>query len=150
MNTPCFPAFRQKLAALGRRTADRPRPASPIDVEAQCKRFLSGRALDPPDDGPRPRRRLFFLSRVFWCFVWQALQPRTSCRAAVREVQAFCETSTRRFDESSSAYCQARLRLPESCLRNALADSAAARPTACPFKACRDGTAPSRSSTAPA
>ena len=125
MNTPCFPAFRQKLAALGRRTADRPRPASPIDVEAQCKRFLSGRALDPPDDGPRPRRRLFFLSRVFWCFVWQALQPRTSCRAAVREVQAFCETSTRRFDESSSAYCQARLRLPESCLRNALADSAA-------------------------
>jgi hypothetical protein len=39
-------------------------------------------------------------------------------------VQAFCETEQRRFDESTSAYCQARGRLPSSCLQQALTDSA--------------------------
>ncbi len=125
MNTPYFPAWRRKLAAVGRRTA-RCRQQSPAEIEAQCRRFLSARALDPPADGKRRRRRMFFLSRIFWCFVWQVLQPRTSCRAVVRQVQAFCETEHRQFDESTSAYCQARSRLPINCLQQALTDSAGA------------------------
>jgi hypothetical protein len=99
---------------------------SPVELEAQCRRYLSGRALTPPAEGKRRRRRVFFLARVFWCFVWQTLQPRTSCRAVVRQVQAFCETPRQRFDESTSAYCQARQRLPLNCLQQALADSARA------------------------
>ena len=55
-----------------------------------------------------------------------SLQPRTSCRAVVRQVQAFCETEHRQFDESTSAYCQARSRPPINCLHQALTDSAAA------------------------
>jgi hypothetical protein len=97
-----------------------------VEIEAQCSPFLSSRTLKAPDDGTRRRRRVFFLSRVFWCFVWQVLQPRTSCRAVVRQVQAFCETEQRRFDESTSAYCQARARLPVGCLQQALSDSATA------------------------
>ena len=123
MNTPCFPVWRRKLAALGRRTTHA-RRQSPVEIETQCGPFLSAHALKPPEDGKRRRRRVFFISRVFWCFVWQVLQPRTSCRAVVRQVQAFCETQHRRFDENSSAYCQARGRLPIACLQQALTDSA--------------------------
>jgi hypothetical protein len=123
MNTPYFPAWRQKLAVM-RLHAARYRRQSPVEIESQCAPFLSGQALTAPKDGKRRRRRIFFLSRVFWCFVWQVLQPRTSCRAVVRQVQAFCETEQRRFDESTSAYCQARGRLPSSCLQQALTDSA--------------------------
>lgn len=123
MHTPYFPVWRRKLAAGGRPTA-LGRRQSPVEIESQCRRFLSDRALTPPPDGKRRRRRVFYLSRVFWCFVWQVLQPRTSCRAVVRQVQAFCETERRSIDESTSAYCQARLRLPQSCLQQALTDSA--------------------------
>lgn len=97
-----------------------------MEIETQCRPFLSHRALQPPADGKRRRRRVFFLSRVFWCFIWQVLQPRTSCRAVVRQVQAFCETERSMFDENTSAYCQARSRLPLVCLQQALTDSAQA------------------------
>lgn len=123
MNTPYFPAWRRKLAAVGRHTT-RARQQSPVELEAQCRPFLSDRSLSAPNDGKRRRRRVFFLSRVFWCFLWQVLQPRTSCRAVVRQVQAFCETERHTLDESSSAYCQARGRLPMACLQQALSDSA--------------------------
>lgn len=125
MNTPYFPVWRRKLAVLGRRTAYA-RQQSPVELESQCHRFLSKQTLQPPTSGRRTRRRVFFLSRVFWCFVWQALQPRTPCRTVVRQVQAFCETERRVFDESTSAYCQARQRLPLGCLQQALTDSAQA------------------------
>jgi len=124
--TPCFPQFRCKLAALGRRKAGRPQPSAPIDIEAQFKRFLPAGAPELPNDGKYRRNRKFPFAMVFWCFIWQVLKPRTSCREVVRQVQAFGETESLRYDESTSAYCQARLRLPESCLRKALADSAAA------------------------
>ena len=125
MNTPYFPVLRRKLAAMGRR-AGKARRESPVDIEAQCGGFLSHRVLTPPADGTRRRHRRFFLSRVFWCFIWQVLQPRTSCRAVVRQVQAFCETDQQHFDESTSAYCQARSRLPLYCLEQALTESAQA------------------------
>jgi hypothetical protein len=125
MTTPYFPSWRRKLAAVGRTTA-RGRQQSPVEIEAQCSPFLSLHALEPPADGKRRRRRVFFLSRVFWCWVWQALQPRTPCRAVVRQVQAFCETEGFTIDESDSAYCQARARVPLGCMQQALSDSAQA------------------------
>jgi hypothetical protein len=124
MYTPFFPVWRRQLAAR-RQTTTRGQPHSPVEMEAQCQRFLAERTLHPPADGQRRRQRIFFLSRVFWCFVWQVLQPRTSCRAVVRQVQAGCETERCTFDESTSAYCQARGRLPIACLQQALIDSSA-------------------------
>jgi hypothetical protein len=120
MNTPYFPAWRRRLAAVKRRCT-RSHTASPVDIEAQCDRFLATGTLKPED---KLRRRVFFLDRVFWCFIWQVLQPHTSCRAVVRQVQAFCENDGMRIDESNSAYCQARSRLPTRCLEQALEDSA--------------------------
>ena len=125
MNTPFFPIWRQKLAALGRHRSALGQQ-TPVDIERQCARFLSRGLLASPPRGPGSRRRVFDRSRTFWLFIWQALQPDTACRAVVRQVQAFCETPQRRIDESSSAYCQARARLPLPCMRHALRDSARA------------------------
>lgn len=126
MNTPYFPAWRRKLAAVGWRRGRLGQRQSPAEIESQCARFLTHQTLVAPLEEKRRRRRVFFLSRVFWCFVWQVLQPRTSCRAVVRQTQAFCETERHLFDESTSAYCQARGRLPVAVLQQALTDSAAA------------------------
>jgi hypothetical protein len=62
--------------------------------------------------------------RTFWCFLWQVLQPHTACRAVVRKVQAEGESAHRKIDESSSAYGQARARLPLSILQKGLEHSA--------------------------
>jgi hypothetical protein len=123
MNTPYFPAWRPKLAALGRRAVSH-RKRSPVEIEAEFARFLPVELLKPTSAGAGSRRRVFFLARIFWCFIWQALQPNTSCRAVVRKVQAQCETSKFKLDESNSAYCQARARLPLDCLQLALQSSA--------------------------
>lgn len=123
MNAPYFPAWRRQMAPMGRRALRLSRQ-SPVEIESQCSRFLSQGLLDAPARGSGSRRRVFDLSRTFWLFIWQSLQPRSACRAVVRQVQAFCETENRHIDESTSAYCQARARLPLVCMQQALKDSA--------------------------
>jgi hypothetical protein len=124
-STPCFPQFACKVAAMGKRAVQVLAAArSPIDLAEQFKRFLPNLGPDFPADGPRRRDRKYPLAMVFWCFIWQVLKPRTSCREVVRQIQAGCETRDLKYDESNSAYCQARVRLPESTLRKAMADSA--------------------------
>ena len=121
MNTPFFPAWRLKLAAFGRR-AQQYRCAA--EVENEFSRFLPRTLLAKTRSRAGSRTRIFTRSRTFWCFLWQVLLPRTPCRAVVRKVQAECETARRIIDESSSAYCQARARLPLSILRQGLEHSA--------------------------
>jgi len=125
MNTPYFPAWRRKLAAYGQRKT-RGRWQSAVEIQSQCSQFLSREVLAAPPKGVGSRRRVFDCTRTFWLFIWQVLQPGTACRAVVRQVQAFCETGSLRIDESSSAYCQARARLPFACMQEALKDSARA------------------------
>ena len=125
-STPCFPQFAAKVAAMGKRARAAAALSSPIDVEAQFRRFLPNRGPDFPADGPRRRDRKYPRSMVFWCFIWPVLKPRTSCREVVRQIQTACETQDFKYDESTSAYCQARTRLPESTLRKAMADTAQA------------------------
>jgi hypothetical protein len=125
MHTPYFPIWRRKLAALGQRKVSLGRQ-SPVQIQSQCSRFLSRNVLGAPNSGAGSRRRVFDRTRTFWLFIWQVLQPGTACRAVVRQVQAFCESNRVRVDENSSAYCQARLRLPLECMQQALRQSARA------------------------
>ena len=120
-DTPFFPAWRSKLAAFGRR-AQTYRCAA--EVENEFSRFLPRTLLVPSERGAGSRRRIFTRMRTFWCFLWQVLQPHTACRAVVRKVQVEGETAHRKIDESSSAYCQARARLPLSILQKGLEYSA--------------------------
>jgi hypothetical protein len=51
--------------------------------------------------------------RTFFGFLYQVLNLECSCRQVVRQVQAlFALHDQGRVDEGTSAYCQARRRLP--------------------------------------
>lgn len=127
MNTPCFPAFRARLAALGRRTAGPRRQCTLRQLAAHLAELIPVHLLSSADDGPNSRERLFTLRLTCECFVWQMLKPRTACREVVRQVQALaCAQDKGEVDECPSAYIQARQRLPQECLERVLAATAQA------------------------
>jgi hypothetical protein len=121
MITPCFPAFRSRLAALGRRTVQSLRQTTLGQLQEQIRDLLPAPLLSSEEEGPNSRERDFPLRLTFECFLWQMLKPKTPCREVVRQVQA-----SRRLlglspiSEGDSAYVQARLRLPKERLERAL------------------------------
>jgi len=127
MHTPLFPAFRSRLAALGRRTTHTLRQTTLAQLQQQLGDFLPPPLLSAEDEGPNSRERVFSLRLTFECFLWQMLQPKTSCREVVRQVQAlFRLNGLGPVDEGDSAYVQARQRLPRERLEKALAATAQA------------------------
>src|ERR1035437_316773 len=114
MHTPCFPAFRSRLAALGRRTTQRLCQTTLAQLQQHLRDFLPAPLLSAEEDGPNSRDRVFSLRLTFECFVWQLLKPQTSCREVVRQVQTLLRLHGRRpVREGDSAYIQARQRLPK-------------------------------------
>jgi hypothetical protein len=127
MHTPFFPAFRSRLAARGRCTAQTLRQTTLAQLQQHLRDFLPPPLLSAEDEGPNSRERVFSLRLTFECFLWQMLQPKTSCREVVRQVQAlFRLQGLRPVDEGDSAYVQARHRLPRERLEKALAATAQA------------------------
>jgi len=119
--TPLFPALRAQLAALGSRTADTLRQLDFPPLGEQLRRLLPTHLLAAEDEGPGSRDRIYGLRLTFECFVWQMLKPNTSSREVVRAVQALFLTLGRGVVAGgTSAYIQARQRLPEERLRRAL------------------------------
>ena len=126
-HTPCFPAFRARLAALGRRTARILRQTTLAQLQERLRDFLPAPLLAAEDEGPNSRERVFTLRLTFECFVWQLLKPETSCREVVRQVQALLRLHGRPLvDPGDSAYIQARQRLPRERLEKALSATAQA------------------------
>ena len=121
MHTPYFPPWRSRLAACGRRVRHRRCAA---EIENEFARVFPHGLLDRAASGAGSRERVFGRKTTFWCFLWQVLQPRTSCRAVVRKMQAERETQRQRIDDSSAAYCLARARLPLTLLEGAVRHSA--------------------------
>lgn len=117
MNTPFFPPFRSRLAALGRRTVGSLRQATLGQLQDQIRDVLPAPLLSSEEDGPNSRERDFPLRLTFECFLWQMLKPRTACREVVRHVQALRTLhGLPPISEDDSAYIQARLRLPRERL----------------------------------
>jgi hypothetical protein len=117
MKTPYFPAFRARLAAMGRRVHHL-RQQSLCHLELLLRPFLPLGLLAQADEGPNSRERVFSLRRTFFGFFYQVLKPDTSCREIVRQTQALFALHDRgRVDENTSAYCQARKRLPLDTLQ---------------------------------
>ena len=142
MHTPFFPSLRSRLAALGRHTAHALRQTTLAQLQQQLSDFLPPPLLSPEEQGPNSRDRCFSLRLTFECFIWQMLQPRTSCREVVRQVQALVRLAGRRsMDESDSAYVQARKRLPCQRLEQALAATAAAAAKRVPLPTILQGRA---------
>jgi hypothetical protein len=127
MNTPLFPAFRARLAALGRRTAGHLRQGTLQQLARHLAELIPVHLLSSADEGPNSRERLFTLRLTCECFLWQMLKPRTACREVVRQVQALaCLQGLSAVNENASAYIQARQRLPQECLERVLAATAQA------------------------
>jgi hypothetical protein len=76
--------------------------------------------LAPQKRGANSRQRFFSSSVTFWSFLGQVLEPGSSCRDALRRLNAWWQW---RFPDQglpshdTSGYCQARARLSESRLR---------------------------------
>lgn len=127
MNTPCFPAFRARFAALGRRSTARLRQATLDQLGQNLRQLIPVHLMAGEDDGPNSRERAFPLCLTCECFVWQILNPGTSCREVVRHVQALGRLWGRApVDEGTSAYVQARQRLPQERLEKIMQATASA------------------------
>jgi len=127
-DTPCFLPWRGWL----HRRPDRGLPATfaglrrcTLDkLEDRLGPLLAGLdALDPAQASARERP--YSVRRTWWCFLWQMLQLNVSCRTVVRQLQAMFTLEGRpAIDAGTSAYCQARERLPECLFAAALKLSA--------------------------
>jgi hypothetical protein len=116
MNTPYFPPWRPRLAAMGS-TIQRLRQQSLHHLEKLFASFIPAHLLAQADEGPNSRDGIYTLRRTFFGFLSQVLSPGTPCREIVRQIQAlFILQGGRAVDEGTSAYCQARGRLPEETL----------------------------------
>jgi hypothetical protein len=111
-DTPLFPAWRARLANLGRRVQHL-RQQSLLQLDLLLGPLLPVGLLSQADEGPNSRERVYTVRRTFFGFFFQVLKPECPCREIVRQILALCSLQ---FDDASSpgtsAYCQARLRLP--------------------------------------
>src|SRR5260221_3689769 len=123
--TPFFPALRARLAARVRQQSQDLRQVHfPLLVE-QLRTLLPVQLLSCEEEGTNSRDRIFSVRLTFECFVWQLLKLATSCRDVVRAVQALFKTlGLGPVDEGTSAFIQARQRLPAERLQAALAATA--------------------------
>lgn len=112
MQTPFFPAFRASLAPMGPRVQQL-RQQSLLLLDQLLSPLLPPGLLSQTDEGDNSRARIYSVRRTFFGFLYQVLNPNCPCRQVVRQVQAlFALHNGRRVDEGTSAYCQARDRLP--------------------------------------
>ena len=112
MHTPFFPPWRPRLAAMGQRVKHL-RQQSLLQLDLLLSSLVPPGLLSQADEGPNSRERIYSVRRTFFGFLSQVLNPDCPCREIVRQILAL-ETLARNAASSpgTSAYCQARLRLP--------------------------------------
>jgi Transposase DDE domain len=123
--TPLFPAWRARFANVGRRVGQL-RQQSLLQLDELLAPFLPAGLLSQTDEGPNSRERVYPVRRSFFGFLFQVLQPQCSCREVVRQILALraLASATDAASPNTSAFCQARRRLPQDLLarlRGALA-----------------------------
>jgi hypothetical protein len=107
----------------------------PQELEQLFGSCLPAGLLSQADEGPNSRERVYSRRITFWTFLWQALNPGSSCRSAVRKVMAwFALLDGPKVAKDDSPYCQARQRLDRETLERALQASAQAAEQRAPEK----------------
>jgi len=115
-STPFFPAWRARLANLGRH-AQHLRQQSLLQLDQLVFPLLPPGLLAQADEGPNSRERDYSVRRTFFGFLFQVLKPECACREIVRPILALGARHTQNASSSgTSAYCQARQRLPADIL----------------------------------
>lgn len=121
--TPFFAAFgpllfgRAPRAARAQHRNQLPKADSISALREVFGSMVPDTLLDPPPKGSASRQRRFSPLVTFWAFLAQVLSPDSACRDAVRKAQAWWALR-HQLDISphTSAYCQARARLPDTML----------------------------------
>jgi hypothetical protein len=109
--TPFFPAWRSRLAPLGRRVQHL-RRQSLLHLDLLFGSLLPSWLLAQADEGTNSRQSIYSVRRTFFGFLYQVLNPECSCREIVRQIQSlFALVSSRKVSDSTGAYCIARGRL---------------------------------------
>lgn len=81
--------------------------------------------LSAAEEGHFSRERVYTLAITFWTFLWQIMNPGSSCREAVRKLRAwFVWLGKPKPSADDSPYCQARRHLPKEILQRFLKASA--------------------------
>jgi hypothetical protein len=112
MQTPCFPAFRARLSALGRHVQHL-RQQSLLHLDELFGPWLPPGLLSQTDEGSNSRERIYNVRRTFFGFLHQVLNPHCPCREVVRQIHAlFALQQDRSVDEGTGGWYQARARLP--------------------------------------
>lgn len=124
--TPFFKAFGPLLFGKPARCAvqkllDSLDGANPISqLQGAFGHLISQVHLARAKKGANSRQRVFSQALTFWAFLAQVLAPGSSCRDALRRIQAWWQFQHPRTavpSEDTSAYCAARLRLKDDALR---------------------------------
>jgi len=101
--------------------------APPEELEQLFAPCFPAGLFSQADEGPNSRDRVFSVRVTFWTFLWQTLNPGSSCRSAVRKIMAWFRSLGRPpVKPDDSPYCQARRRLDRDTLEGALRASAQA------------------------
>jgi hypothetical protein len=116
-STPYLPALRHQLGRFAS-TLSALQNAPLPQLQLLLSSLLPAHLLSANDDGAHSRERIFSLRRVFFAFLWQVLNPTAACREALRQLQAEARLLGASLSDSddTSAYCQARQRLPRERL----------------------------------
>jgi len=116
MHTPFFPPWRPQLAPLGSRTT---RLCRQVQAYTLCQleqcfgRWIPTTLFPKALEGPNSRDCDYTRWRTFWCMLWQALNPLSSGREVVRQLQALFDLENGpQLSHEDGAYCRAKARLP--------------------------------------
>src|SRR3954468_23571932 len=107
MQTPFFPQFRARLAALGKRVHTLRQQSLP-HLDLLFGPLLPTWLLSQTDEGPNSREHIYSVRRTFFGFLYQVLNPACPCREVVRQIQAlFTLQGQCQVSEATGAYCVA-------------------------------------------
>ena len=122
--TPFFAAFGPLLFGRAPRAAHElyqrhlPKADSISALREAFGSMIPDALLCPQAKGSASRQRLFSPLVTFWTFLAQVLSPQSACRDAVRKAQAWWALRHQiQISPATSAYCQARARLPDVLLQ---------------------------------
>jgi len=127
--TPFFKSFHPLLfgkppvSAFKRAMANLPKVGSLAELRQLFGSYFPAALLAKKPSGENRANRIFSLEVTFWAFLDQVSSPGCSCRETVRKIMAWRRFQNRRgktgdMSGNTSAYCQARARLPLDTIKD--------------------------------
>ena len=87
------------------------------NIACALSSYIPQSLFDKHSNKAKTRRRIFSYENTFWGFFLQSLQADSSCQSIVHQFRVTAQHNQKKtISPSTSAYCQARQRLPEMLL----------------------------------